>query len=69
MEKNEYEIGDLVMFKPEGRYAKWFGGRLAVIESLSDNGHCRVKWLTPVKYYDNWATVSDFGLDRFIKHA
>ena len=49
-------VGNLVMFKPEGQYAKWFGGQLGVVESVSyaadGNLHCRVKWLTPVKYFD-----------------
>ena len=58
------QVGDLVMFKPEGRYAKWFGGHFANVESVSyaKDGklHCRVRWLKPVKYFDSFSTIS-FG--------
>ena len=68
------KIGDLVMFmNAESNYAKWFFGRLAVVESVSniastlkpnkETVHCRVKWLKPVKYFDKYATVSDFHAD------
>ena len=70
---NEYKIGDVVIFKAEGRYAKWFGGRLAVIENISYGSdaklHCRVRWLEPVPYFDSVATISDFSLDRFTKNV
>jgi len=63
------KVGDLVMFKPEGRYAQWFGGKFGKVESFSyasdGNLHCRVKWLEPVKYFDRFTTISDFGADRF----
>ena len=61
--------GDLVMFKPEGTYAKSFGGKLAIVESCSyaKDGklHCRVRWIQPVKYFDKYSTISDFAADRF----
>ena len=58
--------GDLVMFKPEGTYAKWFGGQFAICENSSpDKKSCRVRWLEPVKYFSRYTTVSDFGWDRF----
>tara|TARA_A100000164_G_C21664697_1_gene656653 strand:- start:278 stop:523 length:246 start_codon:yes stop_codon:yes gene_type:complete len=63
-------VGDLVMFKPEGTYGKWFGGKFAKVThcSYGSDGkyHCRVKWLNPVLYFDRFATVSDFGQDNFI---
>ena len=63
------KVGDLVMFTDKGRYAKWFFGQLGEVQSCgySSNGklHCRVKWLQPVKYFDGFATVSDFGADKF----
>jgi len=63
------KVGDLVMFKPEGSYAKWFGGKFGKVESCSyaKDGklHCRVRWLQPVPYFDKFATVSDFGANRF----
>ena len=61
------KVGDLVMFKPEGRYAAWFGGKMAIIESVSNHStpHVAVRWLQPVKYFDSWATISHFALDRF----
>ena len=70
--KREFSVGDLVMFDPEGgNYAKWFGGQMAVIESVSyaSDGrlHFRVRWLHPVKYFSKMATISDFSADKFIK--
>jgi hypothetical protein len=69
------KIGDLVMFNDEGRYAKWFYGRLAIAESVSQSKtsgkwHCRVKWLEPVKYHDRHTTVSDFAVSHFeVQHG
>ena len=64
------KVGDLVMFKPEGNYAKWFGGEFAEVESCKYNSdgklHCRVRWLRPVPYFDKHATISDFGADKFV---
>tara|TARA_A200000159_G_scaffold128942_1_gene125035 strand:- start:180 stop:470 length:291 start_codon:yes stop_codon:yes gene_type:complete len=61
------KVGDLVQWtNAESRYAKWFYSQLGVIESIN-NGHCRVKWCFPVKYYDSWTTSSDFGLSNFSK--
>ena len=61
--------GDVVMFKDEGRYAKWFYGQLAIVQSCSyaKDGklHCRVKWIQPVKYFDGYSTISDFAADNF----
>ena len=66
---NKMNVGNLVMFKPEGQYAKWFGGQLGVVESVSyaadGNLHCRVKWLTPVKYFDKTTQYSDFAASKF----
>jgi len=63
------KAGDLVMFKPEGTYAKWFAGKFGIIESLvySKNGrlYFRVKWLQPVKYGTRNTPFSDFAADRF----
>jgi len=66
------KAGDLVMFIDEGTYAKWFFGRFAVAESVSQaasgSWHCRVKWLEPVKYHDRYTTMSDFNVDMFEVH-
>ena len=63
------KIGDVVMFKPEGHYSKWFGAHLAVVQSCSYNRdgklYCRVKWIHPVKYFDGYSTISDFCADKF----
>lgn len=63
------KIGDIVMFKPEGRYAKWFAGEIGVIKniSVSKSGekHCRVEWLQPVPYFGKFTSVSDFPLKCF----
>ena len=69
------KVGDLVMFTDKGRYAKWFFGQMAIVESLSaiastskpnkETVHCRVKWLQPVKYFNKFATISDFSADMF----
>ena len=65
------KVGDKVMFKMEGSYAKWFGGHLAIVTSYKPKGsdgkaHCRVRWLQPVRYFDKYATISDFSADKFI---
>ena len=60
------KVGDLVMFADKGRYAKWFFGHFAVVESATEKTQsCRVRWLTPVKYFNNYTSVSDFGWDKF----
>ena len=64
------KIGDIVMFKPEGTYAKWFGGQLGTIERTTYNKegklYFRVRWLTPVRYFDDYAPVSSFSADHFM---
>lgn len=64
------EIGNIVMFTDKGTYAKYFFGQLAEVISRSiskstGKEHVRVKWNAPVKYYDSYATVSDFSADKF----
>jgi len=58
--------GDIVMFIDEGRYAKWFYGRLGIVESSTEKTRsCRVRWLDPVKYFDRYTAISDFGWNYF----
>ena len=63
------KVGDLVRFIHEGTYSKWFFSRYARVESVSydedGKGHCRVRWLWPVKYFQMMATISDFRADMF----
>ena len=60
------KVGDVVMFIDEGRYAKWFYGKLGVVEkSTPEKKSCRVRWIEPVLYHERYATVSDFGWDKF----
>jgi hypothetical protein len=66
------KVGDIVMFIDLGRYARWFFGRLAIIESYTPphpndtrSASCRVRWLEPVKYHDSEATISDFSSHMF----
>tara|TARA_E500000331_G_C16975905_1_gene591376 strand:+ start:487 stop:699 length:213 start_codon:yes stop_codon:yes gene_type:complete len=60
---------DLVMFTDEGTYAKWFYGKLAIVQNVSyaNDGklHCRVRWLQPVLYFDRTTSTSDFAADKF----
>ncbi len=64
-------VDDVVMFTDQGRYAKWFFGRIGVITSISKNkrtgeDHCRVQWVTaPVEYHDRLTEYSDFPLAYF----
>jgi hypothetical protein len=59
-------VGDIVMFIDEGLYAKWFYGQLGIVEKTTERTRtCRVKWLQPVRYFDRYASVSDFGWDKF----
>ena len=58
--------GDVVMFVDEGRYAKWFYGKIGVVEKSSpEKKSCRVRWLEPVLYHGRHTSVSDFGWSRF----
>ena len=66
------KVGDVVMFTDTGTYAKWFFGRLGVIERYTpgelfgnSTGSCRVRWMNPVPYHDKMTTVSDFSIDKF----
>ena len=64
------KVGDVVMFVDEGRYAKWFFGQVGEVTSysaskISGKGHCRVKWLKPIKYHDTYTEISDFSADMF----
>ncbi len=69
------KVGDLVMFDNEqSRYAKWFYGKMGIIESYTSKSKskhkvprasCRVKWLVPVEYFDRYTSVSDLGADNF----
>ena len=68
------KVGDAVMFVDEGTYAKWFYGRLAVVEqcSAAKDGvidraihHVRVRWIEPVQYFEGQSTVSDFPARYF----
>jgi len=63
-------IGNIVMFTDEGRYAKYFFGQLAEVISSSiskssGKEHIRVKWQLPVRYFDSHATVSAFEANKF----
>ena len=69
------KVGDLVMFNNEtSRYAQWFYGQLGIIENYTSKSKskqspprasCRVKWLTPVEYFNRYTTYSDFGAANF----
>ena len=61
--------GDIVMFKPEGTYAKWFGGKLGTIVRITYNKtgklYYRIHWLEPVLYHDDYTNFSSFSADKF----
>jgi len=61
------KVNDLVMFtNEESRYAQWFFGQLATVEKTTyPKLSCRVRWLVPVRYFDRYATVSDFSQCNF----
>ena len=66
------KVGDTVMFIGEGRYARWFFGRFAIVENYTvrerdGKAHCRVRWVEPVKYHDGLTSISNFSVDKFIK--
>ena len=60
---------DIVMFTDEGTYAKWFYGKLAIVQKVVYNSkgklHCAVEWLEPVKYFDEFTRRSSFSADKF----
>lgn len=64
------DVGNIVMFKPEGTYAKWFGGQLGTVESARYNKkgelYLRVRWMSPVKYHDKYASFSHFAAANFV---
>ncbi len=58
--------GEVVMFVDEGRYAKWFFGKIGVVEkSTPSKRSCRVRWLDPVLYHGKYTSVSDFAWKNF----
>lgn len=64
------DIGNIVIFTDEGRYAKYFFGQFAEVISSSiskstGKEHVRVKWRLPVRYFDRHSTISDFSADKF----
>ena len=64
------KVGDLVMFNDLGTYAKWFYGKFAIAESVTQSmktgdWHCRVRWLQQVLYHGSYTSSSDFGVDKF----
>ena len=62
-----FEVGDTVIWTDaESSYAKWFYSQIGVIKSIN-NGHCRVSWLFPVKYFGMYTKGSDFPLAHFSK--
>ena len=70
MKRTQMKVGDIVFWNnAESTYAKWFFGQFAEVQSVSYNKrgelHCRVKWLQPVKYFDKFTTISDFGAKNF----
>ena len=66
------KVGDLVMFNDiTNRYASWFYGQFGIVATYTAIGRidgkasCRVRWLTPVKYYQNYTRYSDFSASNF----
>ena len=64
------KVGDLVIFKDDGIYAKWFRGKIGFVSSFTargadGNAHCRVRWIHPVLYHDRHTTTSDFAAHNF----
>ena len=66
------KVGDTVIWtNDKSRYAKYFFGQIGIIESYTaksehdGKAHCRIRWIQPVKYFDRYATVSDFGAENF----
>lgn len=63
-------VGDIVMFtNASSRYSKWFLGHIGEIQSCNyaatGSLHFRVKWLEPIRYFDSFATISDFAAKNF----
>ncbi len=58
------KVGDVVIFVDEGRYSKWFWGKVAKVVAINA-GFCQVRWLQKVQYHDLYPTVSNFNVDRF----
>jgi len=64
------KVGDLVIFKDDGIYAKWFRGKIGFVTGYTACGgdgkaHCRVRWTHPVEYFDRYTTTSDFAACNF----
>jgi|15BtaG_2_1085339.scaffolds.fasta_scaffold00170_20 hypothetical protein len=58
------KVGDLVIFKDGGAYAKWFRGKIGFVIHIG-NAHCRVLWAHPVEYHGGLTTTSDFSVCKF----
>lgn len=60
------KAGDVVMFVDEGQYAKWFYGKIGIVEKSSPRRRsCRVRWVEPVLYHQRYTSVSDFHWKNF----
>mgnify|MGYP000606174699 CR=1 FL=1 len=60
------KVGDVVIFSDlESVYAKWFYGQIGIVKSCGRGSHCRVTWMQPVKYFNSFATFSDFPVKNF----
>ena len=65
------KIGDIVMFVDNGRYAKWFYGKLGEVTNYTavakSDGlpHCAVRWLQPVEYHGRYTSKSHFKASCF----
>lgn len=64
------KVGDLVVFIDKGTYAKWFFGRMGVVQRYTPKGadglpYCNVKWLQPTKYFDGYTAASSFKASCF----
>ncbi len=60
------QVGEVVMFVGQGRYAKWFYGKLGICEKTTPKKKsCRVRWLEPVLYHGKYTSVSDFMWKNF----
>ena len=65
------KVGDIVMFVDEGRYAKWFYGKLGEVTNYTAKGkadgkpHCAVRWIQPVEYHGRFTSKSHFRASCF----
>ena len=65
------KVGDVVTFvKEDHPNASWFLYQIGIVKEMCWNNsiHCRVEWIQPVPWHDEFVKVSDFKIECYEVH-